>query len=83
MVIVNRHRETAVVIRQGSRFVSIVRMSAGPLSVERVSEDEFAGEWARLDYPEDRAIERFLRHAERHGATQEALDGLHKLRALA
>jgi hypothetical protein len=83
MVIVNRHRETAIVIRQGSHFVWIVRMRAGPLSVERVCEDAFAAEWRQLDYPEARALDRFILHAKRHGASKEALTGLRKLRASA
>lgn len=80
MVVGNRHRETAIVVRRGGGKVVLVTMSAGSLSAVTLKEKKFRDEWHEIDYPFARAIDQFLSHAERRGATQEALKGLTALK---
>lgn len=80
MVVGNRHRETAIVVRWSAGKVVLVTMSAGSLSALTLTEKKFRTEWHEIDYPLARALDQFLAHAERRGATQEALKGLTALK---
>ncbi len=80
MVVNNAQDETAIVIRRdGQAAVVFVRLKAGKLACERLTETEFREIWHESLYPQAETIERFLEHARIHGATQEALKGLTKL----
>lgn len=79
MVVVNQHRETAVVIRRNGKKVVLVTMRGGSLSASKVSEQVFRSEWQEIAYSLAHALETFLSHAEHHGATQEAMKGLRAL----
>jgi hypothetical protein len=80
MIAANRSRETAVVIRRDGKRVSLVVMRAGSLSVLKLSEQAFRADWKELPYELERALERFLLHAQTHGATHEAMKGLQMLK---
>ena len=79
MVVVNSHRTTAIVIRHDGHHVTLVPMKSGHLSTTRLDRARFDGEWRALDYDLARALAFFLDHAEKQGATREAMDGLRRL----
>jgi len=62
MVIVNRRRETAIVITAGRVWTTCVFLRSGRLHVGRLSKEEMS-DWRPLDYPVARAIERYLQHS--------------------
>lgn len=80
MVVVNQHHETALVVRRDGKVVVLVRLSEGKLACERVDEIVFRDTWREIPYPLPETLERFLEHGRIHGATQEALKGLTRLR---
>ena len=81
MVVNNAHDETAIVIRRdGHAAVVFVRLGAGKLNCERLTETQFRETWHESHYPLAETIERFLEHGNIHGCTQEALKGLTKLK---
>lgn len=80
MIVTNRHRNIALVIRRTGKHVTLVPMSASSLSAEHLSEAGFQEEWREMPgYPLARALERFMAHLEQHGATREAQEGLERL----
>ena len=79
MVISNSQHETAVVIRRDGQTAVFVRLKAGKLSCERLTESAFREIWRESHYPLLETIGRFLDHARIHGCTQEALKGLTRL----
>lgn len=81
MIITNAHRETAIVIRRDGRTAVFVKFASGKLSCDRLTEARFRDQWQEMRYPLAEALERFLEHARMHGATQEAIKGLEKLKA--
>jgi len=80
MVVINAQNETAVVIRRDGQTVVFVRLRAGKLACERATELAFREAWTESRHPLAETLDRFLEHGQIHGATQEALRGLNKLR---
>jgi len=81
MVVTNIRHETAIVIRRDGQTAVFVKLDAGKLACERLTETQFREQWQEAAYPLDETLRRFLEHAEIHGATQEARRGLQKLQA--
>ena len=81
MLVTNAHRETAIVIRRDGRTAVFVKFASGKLSCDRLTEARFRETWREMSYPLPEALDRFLEHARTHGATQEAIKGLEKLKA--
>ncbi len=81
MVVNNAQQETAIVIRRDGQTVVFVRLKAGKLGCERLTETMFREQWHESRYPLAETLDRFAIHAETHGCTQEAAKGLEKLRA--
>jgi hypothetical protein len=79
MVVRNRHRVTAIVLRRDRRGLWLVPMSAGALHAVCVDDARYQADWQELDYPLDKALDTFLRHARATGATRAARDGLERL----
>ena len=80
MVVSNAQHETAIVIRRNGEIVVFVRLKGGKLAGERLTETQFREQWHESHYPLPETLTRFFNHAETHGATQEALRGLERLR---
>lgn len=80
MVITNSAHETAIVVRRDGQTVVFVRLQAGKLRCERLTEAEFRETWREAHYPLPETINRFLEHGRIHGGTQEAIRGLTKLK---
>lgn len=81
MVVTNIRHETAIVIRRDGQTAVFVRLNTGKLACDRLTETQFREQWQETPYPLDETLQRFLQHAERHGATPEARKGLLKLLA--
>lgn len=81
MVVTNIQHETAIVIRRDGQTAVFVKLNAGKLACDRLTETQFREQWQETAYPLDETLRRFLDHAEIHGATQEARKGLQKLLA--
>lgn len=79
MVVTNRNRTTAIVIRHDGHTVTLVPMKSGKLSACSLPLEKFASDWRETAYSLANALERFLRHARQKGASQEAIKGLTKL----
>lgn len=63
MVLINTHRQTAVVITQGPVWVTVVKMEDGRLHISRLSQENLEEEgWRELDYPTAKAATRYLQH---------------------
>lgn len=62
-VIADSGRRTAIVIAQGPKFISCVRMDAGELTTTRLPQEQIEAEgWRPIDYPVERAIDIYLAH---------------------
>lgn len=79
MVVTNSQHETAIVVRRDGQTVVFIRLKAGRLACERITETMFRESWREGLYPLPETIERFLEHGRIHGATQEASRGLARL----
>ena len=79
MIVLNAQRTTAIVIRHDGKQVRLAPMKSGKLSVERLTRQQFDAEWRPADYPLDKALAAFIKHAQEQGATAEALKGLQSL----
>lgn len=79
MVVTNRNRTTAIVIRHDGVSVTLVPMKGGKLSARTIPHAKFVSEWRETPYSLNNALERFLRHARRQGASKEVLKGLQQL----
>lgn len=79
MVVTNRNRTTAIVIRHDGHLVTLVPMTGGKLAARNMSHAQFRSDWWETGYSLGNALERFLRHARTRGASQEALKGLKRL----
>ncbi len=79
MLVGNRQRVTAIVLRRDRRGLWLVPMSAGTLHAVHVDDTVFRADWHVLDYPLDQALARFIAHARVAGATRAARDGLQRL----
>lgn len=83
MIVNNARHETAIVIRRDGETVFFVRLAAGKLACDRLTERTFREQWREAACPLPDTLERFLAHARDEGATQEVLRGLEKLKARA
>jgi hypothetical protein len=79
MVVTNRNRITAIVIRHDGTQVTLVPMRAGRLSACRMPHENFRARWTQTPYPLASALARFQRHVREHGASQEVVKGLKRL----
>lgn len=79
MIVTNRNRVTAIVIRHDGATATLVPMKGGKLAAKRVPQEVFLREWKEMNYSLANALARFLRHARQKGASQEALKGLKRL----
>ena len=81
MVVINRGRTTAIVIRNDGARVTLVPMKSGKLSAKTVGFDEFRQEWRETGYALSQALTTFLAHIMKWGASLEVVKGLEKLAA--
>ncbi len=81
MVVINRHRTTAIVIRHRGDSVTLVPMKSGRLSARTVGFEEFRNEWRETGYALSQALTTFLAHIMKWGASLEVARGLEKLAA--
>ncbi len=81
MVVVNRTRTTAIVIRNDGAKVTIVPMKSGRLSARSLPFSEFRSEWQETGYSLAQALTTFLAHVMKCGASMEVSKGLEKLAA--
>ena len=81
MVVTNRGRTTAIVIRNDGAKVTLVPMKSGKLSAKTLSFGEFRDEWSETGYALSQALTTFLSHVMKWGASLEVSKGLEKLAA--
>lgn len=81
MIVTNARHDTAIIIRHDGQVAVFVRLRAGKLGCERLPESLFRREWHDARFALIETLDRFLDHAATHGASQEALRGLQRLRA--
>lgn len=75
MIITDSARRTAIVLAQGPKFTSCVRMDAGELTTTRISQEDYeAGSWHEVDYPINQAVDLYLAHPA--GVSEAARRGL-------
>lgn len=75
-VLINRHRQTFILIKQGSKWLQIIGMNAAGLHITRITEDEFAADYIELNYPVERAARKFLAFGQSVGMTDGVRDAL-------
>jgi hypothetical protein len=81
MVVFNRSRTTAIAVRRDAKGVVLIPMSAGLLHLLHLTDAEFQKDWKEIPSGSlTHALEKFLAHAERVGATKEAREALDELR---
>ncbi|HEX8987312.1 MAG TPA: hypothetical protein VF816_05080 [Rhodocyclaceae bacterium] len=81
MVVVNRCRTTAIVIRNDGSRVTLVPMKSGKLSAKTLPFAEFRAEWQETGYGLAQALTTFLAHVMKCGASLEVSKGLERLAA--
>ncbi len=81
MVVINRGRTTAIVIRNDGTRVTLVPMKSGRLAAKTLPFCEFRSEWSETGYALAQALTTFLAHAMKWGASLEVAKGLEKLAA--
>lgn len=79
-VLINRNRHIAIALRRERAGIAIVEHTPGRLSLQHLSDREFVADWQEYDYPLDKALERFIAHAQEVGATKSALKAIERLR---
>lgn len=79
MLVLNADHQRAIVIRHDGRNVRLVPMRSGRLTVNRCPKDKFDAEWHEAQAVLPLALDDFLDHARRQGASIEALKGLESL----
>jgi hypothetical protein len=79
MVVTNRQRVTAIVIRCNMDKVTLVPMKSGRLSAKTMSFAEFRRDWTETNYALAKALNHFLGHMMCWGASMEVSKGLAKL----
>jgi hypothetical protein len=73
-VIVDRARHAALLVKQGSRWVHILRVTGRGLVAEKLTEDELTADWSELtNQTVDHAIATFIGIARVRGGTKAAL----------
>ena len=81
MVVTNKSRSTAIVIRNDGCKVTLVPMKSGKLRACRISFEEFRSEWKETGYALSIALTTFFAHMVKWGASKEVERGLEKLAA--
>lgn len=81
MVVINRGRTTAIVIRNDGARVTLVPMKSGKLAAKTLSFSEFRAEWTETGYALSQALTTFLAHVMKWGASLEVARGLERLAA--
>ena len=81
MVVINRHRTTAIVIRNTGERVTLVPMKGGRLSAKTMGFAEFKQEWREAGYSLSQALTTFFAHVMKWGASGEVSRGLERLAA--
>ena len=63
-VIIDRNRRSAIVTRQGHKYVHLVQLSEGELTTSRLTDEELhdRGFQPLAGYPLDRAVNLYLNH---------------------
>jgi hypothetical protein len=63
-VIIDRNRRSAIITRQGQKYVHLVQLSEGELTTSRLTDEELDGRGFRplAGYPLDRAVNLYLNH---------------------
>lgn len=62
-VLIDRNRRSAIVLRQGHKYVHLVQMDDGELTTSRLTDEELDDRGFKpLDYPLERAVAHFLAH---------------------
>ena len=79
MVVINRHRTTAIVIRNTGERVTLVPMKGGRLSAKTVGFEEFKQDWREAGYSLSLALTSFFAHVMKWGASGEVSRGLTRL----
>lgn len=63
MLIADRHRHTAIIVKQTSSGVKVVAMQPGELVVTKLTEDDLTADWGEMtSYPVEMAICKYLEH---------------------
>jgi len=81
MVVTDCSRNTAIVIRNDGRKVTLVPMKSGRLSARTISFDDFRHDWRETGYALSMALSTFFAHVMKWGASLEVTKGLEKLAA--
>ncbi|HTH39850.1 MAG TPA: hypothetical protein VL968_03605 [Rhodocyclaceae bacterium] len=81
MVVTDCSRNTAIVIRNDGRKVTLVPMKSGRLKARTISFDEFRLNWRETGYALSMALSTFFAHVMKWGASLEVTKGLEKLAA--
>jgi hypothetical protein len=81
VVVTNKQRHTAIVIRNDGHKVVLVPMKSGKLTTQSLSFTEFKAEWHETGYALSTALTTFLSHVMKRGASLAAARGLEKLAA--
>ncbi len=79
-VLINRHRHIAIALRRERAGIAIIEHAPGRLCLQHLTDGEFVADWQEYDYPLDKALDRFLAHAQEVGATKSALRAIERLR---
>jgi hypothetical protein len=73
-VIADRSRRTALLVKQGSKWVHILRATPHGLEAGKLTEDELTADWFELaTVSPEHAVQNFDNVAKRKGGTQAAL----------
>ena len=81
MIVINRERVLAVVIRHDGQRVTLVPMRRGKLTAQHLAVAEFNREWQPCAAPLAHTLETFQLHIASHGASREVASGLERLAA--
>lgn len=79
MVVRNTQQVQGIVIRHDGHNVRLVAMRPGRLGVSRLTRESFEAAWRPCEQTLKEALEVFLEHARRQGASAEAMKGLETL----
>jgi hypothetical protein len=72
-LITNRHRNVALLVTQGSKWLHIVTLASHGLEATKLTEEELTADWSDLPaYPLQEACRKFKAIAENLGATETA-----------
>jgi hypothetical protein len=71
-VITNRHRNIAILVTQGSKWIHIITLTSHGLESTKLTEDELIADWSELVYPLEKACEKFKAIAAALGMSETA-----------